>query len=88
MGQVIGVIFPLQERIGKEAGDLDPAHHIASVTISNEDGVWQYDIYAAYETALTAPVYQQGLSSPEEVPPEKRRRIIRIIEEAVECAKQ
>ena len=37
-----------------------------SVTISNEDGVWQYDIYAAYETALTAPVYQQGLSSPEE----------------------
>ena len=37
-----------------------------SVTIANEDGTWQYDIYAAYEVGLTAKTYQQEFSSPEE----------------------
>jgi sortase B len=37
-----------------------------SVTIFNEDGIWQYDIYAAYEVGLTAEVYRQVFSSPEE----------------------
>ena len=35
-------------------------------TIANEDGTWQYDIYAAYEVGLTAKIYRQEFLSPEE----------------------
>lgn len=37
-----------------------------SVIIANEDGTWQYDVYAAYEVGLTAETYRQEFSSPEE----------------------
>lgn len=37
-----------------------------SVYLSNGDGIWKYDIYAAYEAELTACAYRQVFSGPEE----------------------
>ena len=37
-----------------------------SVYLANEDGTRRYDIYAAYETGLTAATYQREFSGPEE----------------------
>ena len=46
--------------------DTDFWQENPSVYLANEDGTRRYDIYAAYETGLTAATYQREFSSPEE----------------------
>ena len=46
--------------------DTDFWQENPSVYLANEDGTRRYDIYAAYETGLTATAYQWEFSEPEE----------------------
>ena len=50
----------------KHYKDADFWRENSSVYLANENGTWRYDIYAAYETGLTAASYQREFSSPEE----------------------
>ena len=50
----------------KHYKDADFWRENPSVYLANEDGTRRYDIYAAYETGLTATAYQWEFSSPEE----------------------
>ena len=50
----------------KHYKDADFWRENPSVYLANENGTWRYDIYAAYETGLTAATYQREFSEPEE----------------------
>jgi sortase B len=50
----------------KHYKDADFWRENPSVYLANGDGTWRYDIYAAYETGLTAATYQREFSGPEE----------------------
>lgn len=50
----------------KHYKDADFWRENPSVYLANEDGTWRYDIYAAYETGLTAVTYQREFSGPED----------------------
>ena len=50
----------------KHYKDADFWRENPSVYLANEDGTRRYDIYAAYETGLTAATYQREFSGPEE----------------------
>lgn len=50
----------------KHYKDTDFWRENPSVYLANEDGTRRYDIYAAYETGLTAATYQREFSGPEE----------------------
>ncbi|RKJ38135.1 class B sortase [Acutalibacter sp. 1XD8-33] len=50
----------------KHYKDIDFWRENPSVYLANEDSTRRYNIYAAYETGLTAATYQREFSSPEE----------------------